>query len=467
MDRGQGRAARQRPHGTRWPQTLRPFTRDSRRCSRAASRASGRSVRALADGPGGAAQRLAAGRGHRRPDARSRAAAAVQCGLERGCGARSPDGLHDRGSSAIRRASAYWTKRASSRKAPSPSAWRGLQRDGRKIENCQIGVFLSYTSRRGHVILDRRLYLPESWCSDPARRQDAHVPEDVAFQTKPQLAMQMLHGAWQRGVPMAWVTGDEVHGDDPVPRTRHRRAGPSVRSRGHLEHAGVAPATRGSRSPHRTREHPRGPLRTRTRLAPGAPASTVAQWWRSTPKQWHRLAVHQGERAHRVRLGPRARRRQSSALADRRDWLLARRSVSKPSMAYYLSNAGASTPRRRPRTWPPRAHDPSSSSRRRRMTSARPLRGPLAAELASGTSRSMMALAWLASVRAKLPEDAFPYAPAMNPELVRAAARPGPGRTPRPCEEALAMPAKKAHPAPEESDGPPTLAPWALPRSVA
>ncbi|WP_437963141.1 transposase [Sorangium sp. So ce260] len=45
-----------------------------------------------------------------------------------------------------------------------------------KIENCQIGVFLSYTGPRGHVILDRRLYLPESWCSDPARRQDAHVP---------------------------------------------------------------------------------------------------------------------------------------------------------------------------------------------------------------------------------------------------------------------------------------------------
>ncbi len=81
-----------------------------------------------------------------------------------------------------------------------------------KIENCQIGVFLSYTGPRGHVLLDRRLYLPESWCDDPVRRRRAHVPDDVSFQTKPQLAMHMLRGAWQQGVPMAWVTGDEVRG---------------------------------------------------------------------------------------------------------------------------------------------------------------------------------------------------------------------------------------------------------------
>src|SRR5262245_18011439 len=71
-------------------------------------------------------------------------------------------------------------------------------------------------SSRGHVLMDRRLYLPESWCSDDERRERAHVPNDVTFQTKPHMALEMLRHAWKRGVPMAWVTGDEVYGDDPV-----------------------------------------------------------------------------------------------------------------------------------------------------------------------------------------------------------------------------------------------------------
>ena len=46
-----------------------------------------------------------------------------------------------------------------------------------KIENCQVGVFLTYCTRRGFTFLDRRLYLPEEWCQDGARRQEARVPE--------------------------------------------------------------------------------------------------------------------------------------------------------------------------------------------------------------------------------------------------------------------------------------------------
>src|SRR5215216_1684891 len=61
-----------------------------------------------------------------------------------------------------------------------------------KITNCQIGVFAAYVSRHGHAFIDRTLYLPKAWTSDPARMAAAHVPEDVAFTTKPQLARAMI-----------------------------------------------------------------------------------------------------------------------------------------------------------------------------------------------------------------------------------------------------------------------------------
>ena len=54
-----------------------------------------------------------------------------------------------------------------------------------RIENCQIGVFLGYASAKGHALIDRALYLPESGAHDPARRRPAGVPEDVAFATCP------------------------------------------------------------------------------------------------------------------------------------------------------------------------------------------------------------------------------------------------------------------------------------------
>jgi len=82
-----------------------------------------------------------------------------------------------------------------------------------KVENCQIGTFLSYATTKGHAFLDRRLYLPKEWCSDLERRERAKVPADVIFQTKPEQAMAMLKDAWQAGVPMRWVAGDEVYGD--------------------------------------------------------------------------------------------------------------------------------------------------------------------------------------------------------------------------------------------------------------
>jgi SRSO17 transposase len=84
-----------------------------------------------------------------------------------------------------------------------------------RVENCQIGVFLTYAAPQGHTFLDRALYLPQEWADDALRREQACVPEDVVFATKPQLAQEMLKRALDEGVPAAWVTADSVYGDNP------------------------------------------------------------------------------------------------------------------------------------------------------------------------------------------------------------------------------------------------------------
>jgi len=83
-----------------------------------------------------------------------------------------------------------------------------------RIENCQIGVFLAYASSRGRAFLDRALSLPKAWTEDTARREEAGVPEAVRFATKGDLAQEMLGRAFAAQVPAAWVTGDEVYGND-------------------------------------------------------------------------------------------------------------------------------------------------------------------------------------------------------------------------------------------------------------
>jgi SRSO17 transposase len=93
-----------------------------------------------------------------------------------------------------------------------------------KITNCQIGVFAAYVSDRGHAFIDRALYLPKAWADDPARRAAAHVPQEIAFVTKPHLARAMVERAIAAGVPFAWVVGDSIYGVSEVEMAL-RRAG--------------------------------------------------------------------------------------------------------------------------------------------------------------------------------------------------------------------------------------------------
>ena len=81
-----------------------------------------------------------------------------------------------------------------------------------RTTNCQIGVFLTYATPKGHTFVDRALYLPESWTDDRTRCQQAGVPDEVHFATKPELARQMIARTLAASVPAKWVTGDSVYG---------------------------------------------------------------------------------------------------------------------------------------------------------------------------------------------------------------------------------------------------------------
>jgi len=84
-----------------------------------------------------------------------------------------------------------------------------------RVENCQVAVFLTYAGRGGHALIDRELYLPESWTSDPGRCAAAGIPAGKVFATKPGLALAMISRALDAGTPAGWVAGDEVYGADP------------------------------------------------------------------------------------------------------------------------------------------------------------------------------------------------------------------------------------------------------------
>jgi SRSO17 transposase len=83
-----------------------------------------------------------------------------------------------------------------------------------RIENSQIGVFLAYRSQRGHALVDRELYLPKCWTEDQQRSDEAGIPAEVAFATKPALARRMLRRAFDAGLDAGWVTADEIYGRD-------------------------------------------------------------------------------------------------------------------------------------------------------------------------------------------------------------------------------------------------------------
>jgi len=94
-----------------------------------------------------------------------------------------------------------------------------------RTENAQVAVYLAYAAPAGCALIDRALYLPRSWTSDPDRCRAAGVPEGTVFATKPALAKTLITRVLDAGAPAAWVTADEVYGQDPQLRAELGRRG--------------------------------------------------------------------------------------------------------------------------------------------------------------------------------------------------------------------------------------------------
>ena len=182
-----------------------------------------------------------------------------------------------------------------------------------RIENCQIGVFLTYATAKGRTLLDRELYLPQVWADDQERREEAGVPEDAVFRTKPQLAQLMLGRTLESGVPFAWFTGDEVYGSDRKLRLW-------------LEREDIPHVMAVKSNEKLWALTDKGPLQLRAdRLASGVAESA-----------WVRCSAGNGAKGPRV---------YDWAVVDIRPlrepgkghWLLARRSIAKPEeLSYYV-----------------------------------------------------------------------------------------------------------------------------------
>ena len=94
-----------------------------------------------------------------------------------------------------------------------------------KVDNCQVGVFLGYANGKHRTLIDERLYLPEDWAYDPARRNKCGVPEDIIFKTKAELGLEMILDARDKGVPFAWIGMDCFYGEQPWLRDKIDNAG--------------------------------------------------------------------------------------------------------------------------------------------------------------------------------------------------------------------------------------------------
>ena len=181
-----------------------------------------------------------------------------------------------------------------------------------RIENCQIGVFLGYASPKGHALIDRRLYLPKYWTEDAERRKKTHIPDEVAFATKPKIGIAMVEAALEAGVPCAWVLGDSVYGCDKGLRVMlESREKPYVLAVRSDEKLTIDTSFK-------------------TRTAQDIATSIKANDWR-------RLPAGQGSKGPRLYDWARVRLLRLQA-PPWDHWLLIRRSISDPrDMAFYVA----------------------------------------------------------------------------------------------------------------------------------
>ena len=214
-----------------------------------------------------------------------------------------------------------------------------------RVDNCQIGVFLSYASQNGHTLIDRRLYVHENWFQPggEARRKRAGLPEDLAFKTKLELGQEMLKAAADRYyLPWMWMTADAAYGDSH----ELRQAVESLKRWYCFEISSPTEVWAGDPG-WQVPQQPagRGRPRTRPQPTPSSPAAqTVAQLTAGLPASaWVRHRVTKGAK------GPREYEFALVRVVEKRHgqpgpaaWMMARRPVGSRNpkeFKHYLSNA--------------------------------------------------------------------------------------------------------------------------------
>ena len=152
-----------------------------------------------------------------------------------------------------------------------------------KKENCQVGVYMAYVSRKEHAIVNTRLYLPKEWTTDRRRCKAAGVPRAVKFRTRHELALEMLeeHGAV---LPHTWVAGDDEMGRPAEFRLklrgRDQRYLLAVPSNTLVRDRDAAPPEYAGRGPH-----------------PQNPFVRVDRWCAALPESaWTTIEVRDGEK---------------------------------------------------------------------------------------------------------------------------------------------------------------------------
>lgn len=225
-----------------------------------------------------------------------------------------------------------------------------------KKDNCQAGVFVGYASRKGATFLDRRLYLPESWFAADHRSlwQDCQIPDEIVFQTKHELAAELVEKIMASGrISARWVVCDEGYGDAPTFLQRLGATGlwylaevpcdtkvwPLLEMDGQTERARPYSWVRPQVSSRK------GPVPRRVRLHPNSPAKVevqaLAKQW--PPAFWHRFRLLEGHKGPLVAdflvlraILPLDR------LPGPELWIVIRRKVSgsteEPEWKFYLSN---------------------------------------------------------------------------------------------------------------------------------
>ena len=219
-----------------------------------------------------------------------------------------------------------------------------------KVENWQVGVFAGYASRQGYALVDKRLFVPELWFTDAyaTRRTRCNVPDDLTFQSKPQLAAAMLQVIAQEGLlPFKYVVADCLYGHSP---DFLDAVDACV---GVTTFVAIPAETRCWLQAPRTADKTytyKGAMRVkRVVVGPAHEPCTVAVLAASLPpSSWYRRQVSEGTKGPIVYEFARQRVTLcKDGLPARPVWLVIKRTLGvTPISSYYLSNAPASTPLR-------------------------------------------------------------------------------------------------------------------------